>query len=368
MCILCNQGRPQNHFGSRRRFLKGAAATGAAVAGLNLFAPRRGRGRTTGTRPQDSGRTGPALRHPRRRGDVDGPAGRRLRPGRRAGRRQEDPRRRPEPARRRRRRDRRARPHRHAGLHRHAPSPVRDGAAQLPRRRRADQRRFGLSEREPHLLRVSFCRSSRRCTGRRTSTSTSCSADCPSSTTASRRCTTSRRSITRRSTPTPRSRRCSTPGRRAAFGYFESAGANPAQLCYPQDAVRIKKQWFSSSDQLVTMIMGGEVYLGPDVYRAVLDDRAPARPADRGAHPLAVRHPSDPGRARPGHGGSDQHRTLGIGPDNLFIHMTGMSRHRLAEGQGRRRAGLDRLPDRDEHAARHAADPQDAEPAAWSRR
>ena len=54
-------------------------------------------------------------------------------------------------------------------------------------------------------------------------------------------------------------------GRRAAFGYFESAGANilgtnPGNT-YP-DATRIKKQWFSSSDQLVHMIMGGEVYLG----------------------------------------------------------------------------------------------------------
>src|SRR5262249_20671586 len=53
-------------------------------------------------------------------------------------------------------------------------------------------------------------------------------------------------------------------GRRAAFGYFESAGANilgtnPGNQ-YPQDATRIKKQWFSSSDQLVHMIMGGEVY------------------------------------------------------------------------------------------------------------
>jgi len=54
-------------------------------------------------------------------------------------------------------------------------------------------------------------------------------------------------------------------GRRAAFGYFESAGANilgtnPGNQ-YPQDAFRIKKQWFSSTDQLVTMIVGGEVYL-----------------------------------------------------------------------------------------------------------
>src|SRR6267378_1601359 len=49
-------------------------------------------------------------------------------------------------------------------------------------------------------------------------------------------------------------------GRRAAFGYFESAGGVAGNK-YPDDALRIKKQWFSSSDQLVTMIMGGEVYL-----------------------------------------------------------------------------------------------------------
>ena len=54
-------------------------------------------------------------------------------------------------------------------------------------------------------------------------------------------------------------------GRRAAFGFFESAGpafsVHPGNQ-YPQDATRIKKRWFSSSDQLVHMIMGGEVYLG----------------------------------------------------------------------------------------------------------
>src|SRR5215207_2523550 len=49
-------------------------------------------------------------------------------------------------------------------------------------------------------------------------------------------------------------------GRRAAFGYFESAG-NVAGNQYPNDARRIKQQWFSSNDQLVTMIMGGEIYL-----------------------------------------------------------------------------------------------------------
>ena len=40
MCQLCVAGFRQNHFNSRRNFLKGAAATGVAASGLNLFAPR----------------------------------------------------------------------------------------------------------------------------------------------------------------------------------------------------------------------------------------------------------------------------------------------------------------------------------------
>ena len=104
--------------------------------------------------------------------------------------------------------------------------------------------------------------SSRRSTGRRTSTSTSCSAGSASSTTASRRCTTSRRSITRRSTPTPPSRRCSIPGAAPPSAISRAPAEQSPATSYPQDAFRIKKQWFSSSDQLVSMIMGGEVYLG----------------------------------------------------------------------------------------------------------
>ena len=41
-------------------------------------------------------------------------------------------------------------------------------------------------------------------------------------------------------------------GRRAAFGYFESAGNFGAGVPgnqYPADATRIKNQWFSSTDQ-----------------------------------------------------------------------------------------------------------------------
>jgi cytosine/adenosine deaminase-related metal-dependent hydrolase len=47
-------------------------------------------------------------------------------------------------------------------------------------------------------------------------------------------------------------------GRRAALGYFEGQGDRAK---YPDDAARVKKQHFSSSDQLLTMIMGGELYI-----------------------------------------------------------------------------------------------------------
>jgi cytosine/adenosine deaminase-related metal-dependent hydrolase len=47
-------------------------------------------------------------------------------------------------------------------------------------------------------------------------------------------------------------------GRRAALGYFEGRGDKAK---YPDDARRVKKEHFASEDQLLTMIMGGEVYL-----------------------------------------------------------------------------------------------------------
>src|SRR5262249_42874013 len=55
MCKLCDEAKPRNHFGSRRNFLKGAVATGAAVTGLNLFAPRPA---AADDPPLDSGRRG----------------------------------------------------------------------------------------------------------------------------------------------------------------------------------------------------------------------------------------------------------------------------------------------------------------------
>ena len=62
-----------------------------------------------------------------------------------------------------------------------------------------------------------------------------------------------------------------------------------------------------------------------------------------------------------GVGPNGQRGKLRVGPDNLFIHMTGMSDQGWqASMTPARRSRC--LPDRDEHAARHAADPEDAEP------
>ena len=142
MCQLCDDGNPQRHGRSRRDFLKEPPSPGWPPPGPVSSGPARPR-RTATTAAGRHRPARPALRHPRRLRDVDGPERRRLPPGRRPGRGQEDRRHRPESARRQCHGDRRPRPHRHARLHRHAPPSVRDGAAQLPRRRPAAPRHTG---------------------------------------------------------------------------------------------------------------------------------------------------------------------------------------------------------------------------------
>jgi len=112
-------------------------------------------------------------------------------------------------------------------------------------------------------------------------------------------------------------------GRRAAFGYFESAGnafigTNPDNK-YPTDATRIKQQWFSSNDQLVHMIMGGEVYLGAATYTQAwqIGRQLGLQVAAHILSPFGIRPILD--SIVQGSGG------VQLGPDNLFIHMTGMS-------------------------------------------
>jgi cytosine/adenosine deaminase-related metal-dependent hydrolase len=109
-------------------------------------------------------------------------------------------------------------------------------------------------------------------------------------------------------------------GRRAAFGYFESAGAVPGNQ-YPTDATRIKQQWFSSTDQLVTMIMGGEIYLPGYEQAWLLGRQLGLQVAAHILSPFGMR-PTFDDLAK--NQGGDSH-TLGIGADNLFVHMTGMS-------------------------------------------
>jgi 5-methylthioadenosine/S-adenosylhomocysteine deaminase len=112
-------------------------------------------------------------------------------------------------------------------------------------------------------------------------------------------------------------------GRRAAFGYFEGAGSNPPNYAYPQDAFRIKQKYFSSTDQLVTMIMGGEVYLGPDIYTQswTIGRQLGLQIAAHILSPFGIRPILD--QLAMGQGGTNH--DIGLGPDNLFIHMTGMS-------------------------------------------
>jgi len=116
-------------------------------------------------------------------------------------------------------------------------------------------------------------------------------------------------------------------GRRAAFGYFESAGANilgtnPGNQ-YPQDAFRLKHKWFSSTDQLVSMIMGGEVYLSDATTEQSwkIGRQLGLQIAAHILSPFGIRPTMD--ALCHGQGGSNH--DIGIGPDNLFIHMTGMS-------------------------------------------
>src|SRR5467141_2890385 len=110
-------------------------------------------------------------------------------------------------------------------------------------------------------------------------------------------------------------------GRRAAFGYFESAGGVAGNQ-YPQDAFRIKKKWFSSSDQLVHMVMGGEVYLGDATADQswTIGRQLDLQIAAHILSPFGIRPTLD--KLAAGTGGNGH---IGIGPDNLFIHMTGMA-------------------------------------------
>ncbi len=120
-------------------------------------------------------------------------------------------------------------------------------------------------------------------------------------------------------------------GRRSAFGYFEGAGSNPSNYAYPQDAFRINKKWFSSSDQLVSMIMGGEVYLGAQIYQQswTIGRTLGLQIAAHILSPFGIRPILD--QLAQGQGGvgptGQPPGSLKGGPDNLFIHIEMNMRH-----------------------------------------
>lgn len=100
-------------------------------------------------------------------------------------------------------------------------------------------------------------------------------------------------------------------GRRGVFGYFEGWGDDAR---YPQDASRIRKQWFSSTDQLLTMVMGGEIYL-PGYEKAWEVGRELGLPIALHVVGTFGMQPT-----------FDELGAKGwFGEDNIFIHMTGMS-------------------------------------------
>ncbi|CAG0980718.1 MAG: amidohydrolase family protein [Rhizobiaceae bacterium] len=100
-------------------------------------------------------------------------------------------------------------------------------------------------------------------------------------------------------------------GRRSVFGYFEGWGDKAK---YPDDARRLKSTHFSSDDQLLTMVMGGEIYI-PGYENSWKIGRELAIPV--------ALHVVGTFGMRPTF---DQLAEAGMfGPDNIFIHMTGMS-------------------------------------------
>lgn len=100
-------------------------------------------------------------------------------------------------------------------------------------------------------------------------------------------------------------------GRRGVFGYFEGWGDRAK---YPADAARIKEQYFSSDDQLSTMVMGGEIYL-PGYEEAWKIGRELGLPIALHVVGTFGMQPT-----------FDELGAAGMfGEDNIFIHMTGMS-------------------------------------------
>jgi len=124
-------------------------------------------------------------------------------------------------------------------------------------------------------------------------------------------------------------------GRRIVFGFFEGARADllgsPPGAWYPEGASILKNKFFSSSDQLMTMFMGGEIYLLGNNTDTVPRTYQRAWALGRQLEiPIAAHIVGSFGMG-PEFDKIAQNtfnntpNTTKFGADNLFIHMTGMS-------------------------------------------
>jgi cytosine/adenosine deaminase-related metal-dependent hydrolase len=119
-------------------------------------------------------------------------------------------------------------------------------------------------------------------------------------------------------------------GRRAKFGFFESAGGVDGGSWYPSGANFLRNNVLSSDDSLVTMVMGGEVYLGNATTRQswTIGRNLGLQVAAHILSPFGIRPILDqlagvsPDVAD---GTGADLSGIEIGADNLFVHMTGMS-------------------------------------------
>ena len=100
-------------------------------------------------------------------------------------------------------------------------------------------------------------------------------------------------------------------GRRAVLGYFEGWGEKAK---YPGDARRIREKHFSSSDQLLSMFMGGEIYLPgyEEAWKVGRELNLPIALHVVGTFGMQPTFDALAGQGK-------------FGPDCFFIHMTGMS-------------------------------------------
>ena len=136
-------------------------------------------------------------------------------------------------------------------------------------------------------------------------------------------------------------------GRRAKFGFFESAGGVDNGTWYPSGANFLRNNVLSSDDSLVTMVMGGEVYLGNATTRQswTIGRNLGLQVAAHILSPFGIRPILD--------------QLAGVSPD--VVDGTGAPWLAADIGvRAGRRQGVDRLPDRDEHAPRPTPNPQDA--------